>query len=143
MLEMKTDKVEPFRKWLTQEALPTLRKTGGYVVDGREEEFINAYFPNFSEETKLQMVQDLRKQNVALKSKNESLINENLQQQQVIGEQTVQITVMKPKADSYRDSKEKKKSKIHTYWTQAGRKFIYELLKSNGHLRLSSSATRQ
>ena len=30
MLEMKTDKVKPFRKWVTSEVLPTIRKTGGW-----------------------------------------------------------------------------------------------------------------
>lgn len=32
MLEMKTDKVKPFRKWLTSEVLPSIRKTGNYSV---------------------------------------------------------------------------------------------------------------
>lgn len=32
MLEMKTDKVKPFRKWVTSEVLPTIRKTGSYSV---------------------------------------------------------------------------------------------------------------
>ena len=30
MLEMKTDKVKPFRKWVTSEVLPSIRKTGTY-----------------------------------------------------------------------------------------------------------------
>lgn len=34
MLEMKTDKVKPFRKWVTSEVLPTLRKTGSYSMQG-------------------------------------------------------------------------------------------------------------
>lgn len=31
MLEAKTDKCKSFRKWITNEVLPTIRKTGGYV----------------------------------------------------------------------------------------------------------------
>jgi prophage antirepressor-like protein len=31
MFEMKTDKVKPFRKWVTSEVLPQIRKTGGYI----------------------------------------------------------------------------------------------------------------
>ena len=50
MLEMKTDKVKPFRKWLTQEVLPTIRKTGGYVND--EDLFVNAYLPYADENVK-------------------------------------------------------------------------------------------
>lgn len=58
MLEMKTDKVKPFRKWITNEVLPQIRITGGFVQTDREEEFIENYFPSFSEETKLTMVKD-------------------------------------------------------------------------------------
>lgn len=32
MLEMKTDKVKPFRKWVTHEVLPTIRRTGEYKI---------------------------------------------------------------------------------------------------------------
>ena len=32
MLEMKTDKVKPFRKWVTSEVLPSLRKYGKYSM---------------------------------------------------------------------------------------------------------------
>ncbi|WP_415287465.1 phage antirepressor [Clostridium perfringens] len=50
-----------FKKWVTSEVLPTIRKTGGYVDD--EEEFIKNYFPSFSEEVKQAMVLDLKHQN--------------------------------------------------------------------------------
>ena len=55
MLEAKTNKCKSFRKWVTDEVLPTIRKTGGMVVEGREEDFVNNYFPSFSEEVKLGM----------------------------------------------------------------------------------------
>ena len=32
MLEAKTEKVKPFRKWVTSEVLPSLRKTGTYAI---------------------------------------------------------------------------------------------------------------
>lgn len=64
-------KAKPFRKWITKEVLPTIRKTGGFVEDDREEEFVNKYFPSFSEEVKLSMVQDLLKTNKELKPKAE------------------------------------------------------------------------
>lgn len=67
MLEAKTDKCKSFRKWITNEVLPTIRKTGGFVVEDREEEFIKNYFPSFSPEVQLAMVSDLRKQNQELK----------------------------------------------------------------------------
>lgn len=50
MLEMKTDKVKPFRKWVTNEVLPTIRKTGGYV--GNEDMFVDTYLPYADENVK-------------------------------------------------------------------------------------------
>ena len=50
MLEMKTEKVKPFRKWVTSEVLPTIRKTGGYVAN--DEMFINTYLPNADAQTR-------------------------------------------------------------------------------------------
>lgn len=47
--------------------LKQIRTTGGYVKEDREEEFIRNYFPSFSEDVKLAMVQDLKKQNQELK----------------------------------------------------------------------------
>lgn len=49
--------------------LKQIRQTGGTVEEGREEEFINKYFPSFSDEVKLLMVQDLLKTNKELKPK--------------------------------------------------------------------------
>lgn len=62
-------KAKPFRKWITKEVLPTIRKTGGYVEEDREEEFIDKYFTSFSEDVKLAMVQDLLKKNKDMKQK--------------------------------------------------------------------------
>ena len=43
--------------------LKQIRLTGGAIETDREAEFIDKYFPSFTEETKLSMVQDLRRQN--------------------------------------------------------------------------------
>ena len=50
-----------FQEWICYEVLPVLNSTGGYVLEGSEEEFISNYFPSFSEDVKLAMVQDLLK----------------------------------------------------------------------------------
>ena len=34
MLECKTEKCKPFRKWVTHEVLPEIRRTGGYIDEG-------------------------------------------------------------------------------------------------------------
>lgn len=63
IFKSRKENAERFQDWVTDEVLPTLRKTGGYVSEGNEEEFIMNYFPSFSEEVKQAMVLDLRKQN--------------------------------------------------------------------------------
>lgn len=63
VLRSRKDIAKPFRLWVTREVLPQIRQTGGYIEMDREAEFIDKYFPSFTEETKLSMVQDLRKQN--------------------------------------------------------------------------------
>lgn len=50
MLEMKTDKVKPFRKWVTSTVLPTVRKTGGYVSNS--EQFVANYFSGVDSQQK-------------------------------------------------------------------------------------------
>lgn len=49
---LRSDKPEakPFRKWVTSEVLPTIRKTGGYVAN--EDLFINTYLSYADENTK-------------------------------------------------------------------------------------------
>ena len=37
MLEAKTEKCKPFRKWVTHEVLPSIRKHGGYIIANEEE----------------------------------------------------------------------------------------------------------
>ncbi len=48
----RSDKPEakPFRKWVTSEVLPTIRKTGGYVAN--DDLFINTYLPYADEPTR-------------------------------------------------------------------------------------------
>lgn len=41
MLEARTDKCKPFRKWVTNEVLPTIRKTGCYITESAVEESID------------------------------------------------------------------------------------------------------
>jgi len=41
MLEARTDKCKPFRKWVTSEVLPAINHNGGYIIDNASEEQIN------------------------------------------------------------------------------------------------------
>lgn len=60
-----------------KEYLKNIRKTGGAVDFGKESQFIEHYFPSFSDDVKLAMVSDLRNQNKELKEKNDKLKNDN------------------------------------------------------------------
>ena len=56
MLEMKTDKVKPFRRWVTNEVLPTIRKTGGYISNS--DLMVNTYFGTL-DDTRKELVKGL------------------------------------------------------------------------------------
>jgi prophage antirepressor-like protein len=67
---------KPIAKELKHEiklTLKQIRLTGGAVAKNREEDFIDNYFPSFTDSTKLAMVQDLRKQNEQYKTQIEKL----------------------------------------------------------------------
>ena len=83
-LEIKK-KAEEFERWVFDEILPTIRKTGGYVAN--EDMFINTYLPFADDQTKLMfrgVLETVRKQNeqiAAMKPKVEyfdALVDRNL-----------------------------------------------------------------
>lgn len=51
MLESKAKNARSFRKWITSDVIPSIRKTGGYVDN--EDLFINTYLPYADENTKI------------------------------------------------------------------------------------------
>lgn len=50
IMEERQNKLRDFKRWVTSEVLPAIRKTGGYVND--DEAFINTYLPFADEQTK-------------------------------------------------------------------------------------------
>lgn len=50
ILSSKLPSAKEFKRWVTSEVLPTIRKTGGYVAN--EELFVNTYLPNADPATK-------------------------------------------------------------------------------------------
>lgn len=50
ILASKLPNAKKFKRWVTSEVLPTIRKTGGYVSN--EDAFINTYLPNVDEQAK-------------------------------------------------------------------------------------------
>ena len=73
MLEAHTDKCKPFRKWITDEVLPMIEVTGGYVEQSQEELFVNNYLSGLSEETKIEVIKELHDNNAELQKENERL----------------------------------------------------------------------
>lgn len=65
-----------FRKWVTSDVLPTIRKTGGYV--NNDELFISTYLPYADENTKLifsQTLKTVREQNETIKRQQKEIIH--------------------------------------------------------------------
>lgn len=183
VLSSKLPTAKQFKRWITSDVLPTIRKTGGYV--NNDELFISMYFDEVDESSK----EVLRKNLAALRKKNEIIAK----QREEIAIQNQQIAEMQPKATYYdvvlncKDliptsviAKDYGKSakwmnqylhdkgiqfkqgdiwllyqkyasngytstktytfddsshvKVYTYWTQKGRLFIYECMKSDGYL---------
>ena len=58
-----------FKRWISNEVIPTIRNTGAYIEKEREEEVVEKYFSGLSEETKKAMVVDLMKNNKKLQVK--------------------------------------------------------------------------
>lgn len=73
MLEAHTEKCKPFRKWIVEEVLPMINKTGAYVEQGREQEMMENYFSGLSDDVKEIVFEDLRKNNKILQEKNAEL----------------------------------------------------------------------
>lgn len=84
ILSSKMPNAKRFKRWVISEVLPTIRKTGGYVADKREEDFIEYYFPSFTDDTKLIMVKDLLHQKTKLEELNQQYQNKILEQEPMV-----------------------------------------------------------
>lgn len=179
ILYSKSAKVKPFRKWVTSEVLPSIRKHGAYMTDEalirvitepdfliqlatalKEEKTKRLSVEQFCEEQKVQ-IQNLSKKvsyldlilasdstvNVTQIAQDYGMsaraFNKLLNEHQVQYKQGNQwILYAKYKDKSYVSSEtvffESKDGSQHTTlntkWTQSGRLFLYDLLKSKGIL---------
>lgn len=126
-----------FKRWVTHEVLPTIRRTGGYVQQDREEQFIERYFPAFSDETKLIMVKDLRTQVLALKA-------DNAKQQAQLAEQQPKVEFADHVADSKTLLTVSAFAKIvQNEDIKLGRNKLMAWLRDRGYLRANNEPYQQ
>lgn len=59
MLEIKTEKVKPFRKWVTDEVLPSIHKTGSYSVEQPTPTKPYGYFDKYYKGTPVLTIADI------------------------------------------------------------------------------------
>lgn len=178
---LRSDKpqAKPFRKWVTSEVLPTIRKHGAYMTPDVLEQTIQN--PDFmiGLVTELKAEQERRKAaeltvsvqsqqiaelqpkasyyDVVLNCKdlmsigkiakdfgksavwlNKWLHEKGVQYKQgdiwLLYQKYAEKGYTSTKTQSYNGSDGEVHSKVHTYWTQKGRLFLYSLLKENGFL---------
>lgn len=99
LLASSSPKVRPFRRWVTGEVLPSIRKTGGYIAatnDMTDEEILAKALivAKSTIESRDQRIKELESD---LTSKETALVEANCQ----ISEMSEAIGEMKPKADYY------------------------------------------
>lgn len=66
LIEAHTEKSKLFKKWLTNEVLPTIEKTGAYIEQGNEQKMVSYYFSSLSQETQGVIVNELIEKNKEL-----------------------------------------------------------------------------
>ena len=52
IIKSKMPNAEKFENWIMEEVLPTIRKTGGYVVENRAIDFVNNWLPSLDDNSK-------------------------------------------------------------------------------------------
>lgn len=173
ILSSKLPKAKEFKRWVTSEVLPSIRKHGAYAVDEllNDPELAIKAFTALKEErqknkqlTETVAIQtqqiaelqpkasyydvvlnckDLVSVSVIAKDygKSPQWLNDYLHQKQVQFKQgNIWLLYSKYSDKGYTSTKThpylgndgETHSQVHTYWTQKGRLFIYELLKRNG-----------
>lgn len=75
LIEAHTQKSKEFQKWLTDEVLPTIEKTGAYIEPGREKEMVSYYFSSLSQNTQGLIVTELIEKNQELQKFYDDLMN--------------------------------------------------------------------
>lgn len=82
VLSSKLPGAKKFKKWITSEVIPTIRKTGGYVDNSSK--FVDNYFSNLSKNTKEIILSELENKNKCLMAQKVKIDKELLDNADVI-----------------------------------------------------------
>lgn len=178
ILSSKLPKAKEFKRWVTSEVLPTIRKTGMYATDellNNPDLAIKAFTALKEERAKTKALTETvavqKQQILEMKpkasyyetvlnckdllstteiakdyGKSAQWLNNKLHELGVQYKQGNKIWILyqkyaeqgytSTKTQTYNGKDGEVHTKVHTYWTQKGRLFIYDLLKSKGILPL-------
>lgn len=129
ILGSKLESAKKFKRWITSDVLPTIRKTGGYV--NNEDLFINTYLPFADDNTKLLFSTTLatvRKQNEIIKNQQSEIEHK----QEVINGLTDDIDIYKKKDIINRICKRSHNNYANRY------KELYKCFSENYHIDLEA-----
>ena len=134
ILSSKLPSAKKFKRWVTSDILPTIRKTGGYVND--DDLFINTYLPFADDNTKLLFsttLRTIRNQNEQLRLKDKTIAcqkDEIAYKQEVINGFTDDTSVYKKKDVINRICRRRSGNYANRY------KELYKCFRENFHIDL-------
>lgn len=112
------ESAKQFKRWVTSEVLPTIRKTGGYVDN--DELFVRTYFPNMDDNAKTMFKSTL----AALRSANEKI---EADKPKVLFADSVSVSESDCTVGAFAKI-------LRQNGVQIGRNRLFEWLRDNGYL---------
>ena len=181
VLSSKLPKAKEFKRWVTSDVLPTIRRHGTYMTgDVLEQALLNPdYLVKLAQQLKTERDERRRLEDTvavqnqqlsecrpkasyydvvlnckdlisvttiakdygwSAKRLNQFLHDQKVQFKQganwILYQKYAEMGLTNTKTQTYNGADGEVHSKVHTYWTQKGRLFIYDLMKEHGHLPL-------
>ena len=167
VLSSKLPTAKKFKRWVTSEVLPSIRRTGGYILprdypsalraladseerrmaleveNAQQRQMLAEYNPKVSYYDIVLQTPDVLPITTIAKDygksgrwMNQKLHELGVQYKQgkvwLLYQEYAEQGYTKTKTETYLDRDGAEHSTVHTYWTQKGRLFLYDLLKEHG-----------
>ena len=126
VLGSRKPEAKAFKRWVTHDVIPAIRKTGGYIAD--PEKFINEYFSALSEDTKRGFALDMYRETKRLGEQNRQL-TATIEEQRPHVEFANQVTASEDAIDMGLYSKT-----IQKFGVTIGRNTLFRKLRECGVL---------